>query len=97
MNKRQKKKRRMKYWRLAGEPYTMRWEKGQPVFDIYQCPYCGFEIDDYNADEIKSMGGDYKTEDYHSFYDGCYSGHSWTEKITCPICHTKYEYDTSDI
>lgn len=94
MNKRQLKKRRIKYWRLADEPYCL---NNKMQFDYYQCPYCGFDINNITYEELKELGGDYIEENYHNTFDGNYSGHSWTEKIKCPICKTRYEYDNSDV
>lgn len=93
MNKRQAKKRRLKYWHLAGENYTPTWKKGQPIFGEFDCPYCGFDIGDLQSDEIKQMGGKLEYSNICLPYDG---HKNWEEYITCPICHTKYSYENGD-
>ena len=80
MNKRQAKKKQLKYWRLADEPYTPNWKNGLPIFDDYVCPYCGFDVNDLDTYDIQRLGGTYH-----------YSYTSWTEHITCPICKTNYK------
>lgn len=97
MNKRQRKKRILRYWRLADYPYVKKWIKGLPVFPDYYCYYCGFSISSYNDGEIEKMGGERKYFNIRTFFDGNYSGREWEEKIKCPICKTKYTMDNSDV
>lgn len=54
----------------------------------YRCPNCYWE-----------PGEDYLSDNYlgptnvHFGYEG---GHYWTEHWKCPICGTKFEFDTSN-
>ncbi len=89
MNKRQKKKRRMKY--IAMNNYPM-----EP-FSEYQCPYCGWDSELAVGDNEAYINGTVKITDCHYFFDGSYSGRSWTEEYKCPVCGTRFEFDTSDI
>ncbi len=66
-------------------------------FSETQCPYCGWESCDSDIEEIRKLGGDCKCEGYGSYFDGSYSGHTWTMIFKCPICKTVFEYDDSDV
>ena len=89
MNIRQKKKRRMKYIAMNDYP-------AEP-FSEYQCPYCGWDSEQAVGDSEELKNGTVQMTNYHSFFDGHYSGHSWTENYKCPICGVKFEFDNSDI
>jgi len=97
MNKRQKKKRILYYWELAGCPDVKRWIGGLPIFYDESCPYCGFDVSCCDDEDVQELGGKRKYLNSHYSFDGHYSGHRWTEEIKCPICKTKYEVDNSDI
>lgn len=89
MNKRQYKKRRKKFLEINDFPT-------EPFLET-QCPYCGFEELDYEKEDIVKMGGSISIEKYRAFFDGWYSGHSWTVNVTCPICKTKYSFEDSNV
>lgn len=89
MNKRQAKKRRMKFIAMNDYP-------SMPFSDT-QCPYCGWESCYSDPEEIRELGGEVKCKGYGGYFDGTYSGHQWTMEFKCPICKTKFEYDDSDV
>lgn len=89
MNKRQAKKRRNKF--IAMNDYSTM------PFSETQCPYCGWESCDSDIDEVRELGGDCECKGYGSYFDGSYSGHTWTMVFKCPICKTIFEYDDSDV
>ena len=103
MNKRQYKKKKLKFWALAGEPYVTRWEKGIPYFESdSQCPFCGYEAADGYDDpekikELENLGGYSHIVDLRHYFDGNYSGKEWTVEFKCPICKTIFEFDDSDV
>lgn len=99
MNQRQKKKRKLKFWRLAGEPYTQHWKQGVPVFYYHEtvCPYCGYDC--YGDNDWKlaeGSDGSLQLVDIRSYFDGEYSVTDWTIEAKCPICKKIYYVDDSD-
>lgn len=89
INKRQKKKRRMKFIAMNNYPYE--------PFSEYQCPYCGWDSESIIGDYEAYENGMVQISDIHYFFDGSYSGREWKETYKCPVCRTMFEFYTSDI
>ncbi len=66
--------------------------------DDTKCPKCGYDIYDKYSDYHFGDSNKYiKIENYHSFFDGEYSGHEWDVECTCPKCKTRFCFSDSDI
>ena len=62
------------------------------------CPKCGRDIYPEYEERLSCGKSKYvKIENYHSFFDGEYSGHSWDVECTCPECKEMFEFSDSDI
>jgi uncharacterized protein YbaR (Trm112 family) len=66
------------------------------MFDDLICPKCRHDMS-YISETRKSKFLEFKKGSYHSYYDGSFSGHRWTEIITCRKCGNKWEVENSDI
>lgn len=62
------------------------------------CPKCGRDIYGLYEDYLYGNSNKYiKIENYHSFFDGEYSGHEWDVKCICPRCNKRFYFSDSDI
>jgi predicted nucleic-acid-binding Zn-ribbon protein len=66
-----------------------------------ECPKCGRDIldeyEDYHFDPHGKASKYIKIENYHSFFDGEYSGHMWDVKCICPKCKKRFYFSDTDI
>ena len=69
--------------------------------DDTECPKCGRDIyneyEEYQYDITCKESKYIKIENYRSFFDGEYSGHTWNVNCTCPRCKKKFYFSDSDI
>ena len=66
-----------------------------------ECPKCGRDIfdkyEEYQYDSTCKASKYIKIENYHSFFDGQYSGHEWDVKCICPRCKKRFWFSDADI
>lgn len=62
------------------------------------CPKCGRDIyKEYEDYHFAGVSKYIRVENYHSFFDGEYSGHEWDVKCICPRCKKRFWFSDSDI
>lgn len=58
------------------------------------CPKCGREfIYEYDTYLLPSY---IKLTNFHSWFDGSYSGTDWDVEIKCPDCNTEFSFSDGD-
>ena len=62
------------------------------------CPKCGRDIYvEYEDYQFNGESKYIKIENFHSFFDGEYSGHTWDVKCICPRCKKRFCFGDSDV
>lgn len=60
------------------------------------CPKCGREfIDEYDT-ALEHLPPYIKLTNFHSWFDGSYSGTDWDVEIKCPDCNTEFSFNDGD-
>lgn len=59
------------------------------------CPKCGRDFLDEYLD-MDFLPPHIKITNYHSWFDGSYSGYEWDVEIKCPNCGTEFSFNDGD-